>query len=173
MPDQPTWIERVPRILATLDAAGVPAFLDRPAIEALFGLRRRQSIELMRRLGGYKVGKTFLVDRAALVRFLQDPRRRSAHEIEAGRFQRVLDVLGNARQELHQRRIPIPSLPPAPDLSLAGLPDGVQLDAGKLTVTFHTGVELLQKLFALSQALSNDYEAFESSLNLPQGGQDT
>ena len=50
-----------PRNHSTLQAPDVPPFLDRPAIERLFGLRRRQSITLMHRLGGYQVGKTFLV----------------------------------------------------------------------------------------------------------------
>ena len=67
MPDQPSWIHRLPQITQALEAPDAPPFLDRPAIERLFGLRRRQSIALLRRLGGYQVGKTFLVDRAVLL----------------------------------------------------------------------------------------------------------
>jgi len=73
VPDQPTWIERVPTILAFLESEDAPLFLDRPAVERLFGLRRRQAIELLRRCGGYQVGKTFLVLRETMVQFLNEP----------------------------------------------------------------------------------------------------
>ncbi len=62
MPDQSSWLERVPEILAWLKAADSPPFLDRPSPELLFGVKRRQAIELMHRMAGYQVGKTFLVE---------------------------------------------------------------------------------------------------------------
>src|SRR3974390_2091266 len=108
MPDQPSWIERVPKILETLESAGAPPFLDRPAVELLFGVRRRQAIHLLRRFGGYQAGRTFLVPREAVTAFLRDPHRRTAAELEKGRFERVANALAQSRQELYQRRIPIP-----------------------------------------------------------------
>jgi len=174
MPDQPSWIERVPEILETLEATGAPPFLDRPAVEVLFGLRRRQAIALLRRLGGYQVGKTFLVPREAVVRFLRDPRRWSAAVEERGRFERVRSALGAAREELDLRRISIPACRETLRLELSGLPAGIQFEAGKLTVDFSTPAELLGKLFALAQALGNDYDTFERSWRAAQqngGGQ--
>jgi hypothetical protein len=73
----------------------------------------------------------------------------------------VLSALGQARTELHQRRIPIPAQTKTLRLELSGVPPGVGLEPGQLTVQFATPVELLEKLFALSQILTNDYEAFE------------
>jgi hypothetical protein len=161
MPDQPSWIGFVPQILRDLEAPGGPPFLDRSAVEALFGVRRRQAIELLRRFGGYQIGKTFLVPREAVVRFLRDPERWPAVAGEKARFERVLSALGQARAELHQRRIPIPAQTEALRLELSGLPPGIRLEAGQLTVQFAAPLELLEKLFALSQILTNDYEAFE------------
>ena len=163
MPDQPSWIEHVPKILETLESAAAPPFLDRPAVEMLFGVRRRQAIQLLRRFGGYQVGKTFLVPREAVVAFLRDPRRRTAADLERGRFERVETALGQARRELHQRRIPIAVQPETLNLDISGLPDGIHLAPGQLTIRFAQPVELLQKLFALSQALANDFETFERS----------
>lgn len=163
MPDQPSWIEHIPKILEALESPQAPPFLDRPAVESLFGVRRRQAIQLLGRFGGYQVGKTFLVPREAVTRFLCDPRRRIATELEKGRFERVSSVLGQARQELHQRRIPIAAPPEALRLEISGLPEGIRLETGRLTVHFEKPVELLEKLFALSQALANDYESFERS----------
>ena len=163
MPDQPSWIERVPKILETLDSAGAPPFLDRPAVETLFGVRRRQAIQLLHRFGGYQVGKTFLVPRETVICFLRDPHRRTAVELEKGRFERVVDALRESREELYQRRIPIPVAEETLRIDIAGLPEGIRLVPGELSVRFEQPMELLQKLFALSQALANDFAAFEHS----------
>lgn len=163
MPDQPSWIEHVPKILETLESAAAPPFVDRSTIEMLFGVRRRQAIHLLRRFGGYQVGKTFLVPREAIIAFLRNPHRRTAAEVEKGRFERVATALGQARWELYQRRIPIAIEPETPRLEISGLPDGIDLASGQLTIRFTQPTELLQKLFALSQALANDFETFERS----------
>ena len=146
-----------------MESPQAPPFLDRPAVEMLFGVRRRQAIQLLGHFGGYQIGKAFLVPREAVVGFLRDPRRRIAAELEKGRFERVSSALGQARQELHQRRIPIAVPPEALRLEISGLPEGIRLETGQLTVHFGRPVELLEKLFALSQALANDYESFERS----------
>jgi hypothetical protein len=161
MPDQPSWIGLVPQILKELEAPGNPPFLDRPAVEVLFGVRRRQAIELLRRFGGYQIGKTFLVPREAVVRFLRDAERWPAVAGEKGRFERVLSALGEARRELDQRRIPIPRVAERQWGEISGLPPGIRLEPGQLTVQFAEPVELLEKLFTLSQILTNNYEAFE------------
>jgi len=163
MPDQPSWIERVPKILETLESTGAPPFLDRSAVETLFGVRRRQAIQLLHRFGGYQVGKTFLVPRKAVIGFLRDPHRRTAAELEKGRFERVANALREGRQQLDQRRIPIPVAEETLRIDIAGLPEGIRLTPGELSVRFEQPVELLQKLFALSQALANDFAAFERS----------
>jgi hypothetical protein len=51
-----------------------------------------------------------------------------------------------------------------PDTLLQRLPDlpaGVGLSPGELHIRFQSSEELLSKLFALAQAIANDYEAFE------------
>ena len=161
MPDQPSWIVRVPEILEKLEAPGAPPFLDRPAVEALFGLRRRQSITMLRRFGGYQVGKTFLAPRRAVVDYLRQPERWSAAAGEKGRFEKVCSSLGEARQELDLRRIPIPAAAETVRPNLSGLPAGVRLQPGELTIAFASPAELLEKLFALAQALGNDFETLE------------
>ena len=44
----------------------------------------------------------------------------------------------------------------------ADLPAGIELKPGTLTVEYTKGVDLLQKLFTLVQAIANDFERFES-----------
>ncbi len=163
MPDQPSWIEHIPKILEVLESPQAPPFLDRPAVEMLFGVRRRQAIQLLRRFGGYQVGKTFLVPREAVVGFLRDPYRKTAANMEKGRFERLSNTLGAARRELRRHRIAIPVAPEILRLDISGLPEGISLEAGRLTVRFEEPMELIQKLFTLSQALANDFETFERS----------
>ena len=162
MPDQPSWIHRLPDITRQIEASTAP-FLDRPAIEKLFGLRRRQSINLIRRMGGYQVGKTFLVDRQAVLEFLNDPQRRRSADEETLRFRTVGALLNEAQQELHMRRIPIAAAARVSKLELEGLPEGIELGARELNIRFDHPRELLEKLFALAQALANDYERFEAT----------
>ena len=57
MPAKPAWLLKIPEIVTMLESFGVPV-VDRAIIERLFGLRRRQAIELLHRLGGYQTGKT-------------------------------------------------------------------------------------------------------------------
>ena len=47
--------------------------------------------------------------------------------------------------------------------TLSDLPSGIELGAEQLTIKFAAPVELLEKLFALSQALANDNEIFAAS----------
>jgi hypothetical protein len=164
MPSQPSWIQSVPEILEALEAPGAPPFLDRASVEKLFGVRRRQAIHLLGRVGGFQVGKTFVTSREAVIRFLREPARLGAARGERSRVERVGNALADARGDLHRRRIAIPARPDNAIVSLAGLPPGIRLESGRLTVEFGTPVELLEKLFALSQALTNDFETVERLL---------
>ena len=58
MPNKPSWLLRVNEILEDLGGAEMAAhpFLTRGAVEKLFGLKRRQAIELMHSVGGYSFG---------------------------------------------------------------------------------------------------------------------
>ena len=174
MPDCPSWIDRVPDILAHLENPNCAPFLDRAAIESLFHLRRRQAIALMHQVKGYRLAKALVVDRSALLRSLRTRLPRSRQEQE--RKQSVLEALGSARREFaesaRQRALPIPAITLRPDIherQLSGLTAGIQLAPGRLTITFDAPEELLQKLFELGQALANDYETFAAAVQLRSG----
>ena len=160
MPDQPGWIDSVARIAEEVEASQAPVF-DRAAIERLFGVRRRQAILLMHRMGGYQAGKTFLVDRQTLLRFVREPLREVVAEVEARRFASLLETLGRAKEERHFRRIPVPVTARVFPVEFGGLPEGIEFEPRQLRIRFDHPHELLEKLFALSQALANDYETFE------------
>src|SRR5688572_484301 len=124
---QPAFVDQPPpRDHPQIEASAAP-FLDRSAIENFFQLRRRQSINLLRRMGGYQVGKTFLVDRQAVLEYLNDPQKRRSAAQEVRRFRTVGALLNQAQQGLHMRRIPIAAAARAPKLELEGLPAGIDL----------------------------------------------
>jgi hypothetical protein len=53
MPAKPAWLLKIPEIIRMLEAFDVPV-VDRAIIERLFGLRRRQAIELLHRFAAIR-----------------------------------------------------------------------------------------------------------------------
>lgn len=164
MPAQPLWIERLPALLAQVTRPDAPAWWDRPAIERLFGLRRRQAIALLGKMGARRIGTGFAIERTTLLRFLEHPHRRNAFRDDQAHAVRVAGQLAIAQRDLAGRAIPIPTAFDPERIDFAGLPAGIELQRHQLTVSFETPTELLEKLFALGKALMNDYDTFEAAL---------
>jgi len=59
------WLLQIPEIVSLLETFDVPV-VDRAIVERLFGLQRRQAIELLHRFGGYQ-GRADLLGRSAPV----------------------------------------------------------------------------------------------------------
>jgi hypothetical protein len=160
MPAKAQWLLRVPEILEELAAFDMPV-LDRAACERLFHLRRRRAIDLIRCFGGYQAGRTFLVDRPRLVAQLEQIRDSPDFKMEWHRKQRLAERLDAIRRLQAAARVAIPVEPEILSRRLPDLPPGVGLTPGELHIQFESSEELLSKLFALAQAIANDYEAFE------------
>jgi len=156
MPAKSQWLVQLPAIIEHLKEIETPV-VDRSCIEQLFHVARRRAIQLMHEFGGYQAGRTFLIDRLALIRqlrlaveggeFFHESRRR--HKVGA-----TLQALASAAKA---SRVVVPVSSSIYDTTLASLPLGVSLDAGRLTVEFANPEELVGKLFALAQALVNEY----------------
>jgi|SRR5271166_2807551 len=160
MPAKAQWLLRVPEILAELSALDVPV-VDRAVCERLFHLRRRRAIDLIRCFGGYQAGRTFLVDRPKLVAQLEQIRDSPDFKMEWRRKERLAERLDAIRRLQTGARVAIAVEPQTLRRGLPDLPAGVSLSAGALHIQFQSSEELLSKLFALAQAIANDYEAFE------------
>lgn len=160
MPDRPSWFHRVPDILAELEHPTAPPFLDRASVEQLFRVGRRQAIRLLSHAGGYQVGRTYLVKREQLASFLRQTNVSGAVSDAVTRKVRILDELEESRRIAAGRRVSIP-VSRKDDPLLASLPPGIELAPGKLYIQFDDPIELLQRLFLLSQALSNDFEGLQ------------
>ncbi|HLY17745.1 MAG TPA: hypothetical protein VKR61_11010 [Bryobacteraceae bacterium] len=170
MPAKAQWLLHVPEILAELSALDVPV-VDRATCERLFGLRRRRAIDLIRGFGGYQAGRTFLIDRPKLLAQLEQIRESPGFRMEWRRKERLAERLEAMRRLQAGARLEIPVKPQMLSHRLPDLPAGVVLSPGALQVQFESPEELLSKLFALAQAIANDYEAFEKRLHdKPHGG---
>jgi len=163
MPAQPLWHLRIPEILARLRAPGAPPFLDRPAIEQLFRVRRRQAVRLLNTADGYQIGKTFLVDRPALIGYLEDLERSGVSIQARARKQRVLTALNEASGHLAAQRVQIPTGPAGLGQRVADLPSAIQVVApGRLQIAYSSAEELLGHIAALVAAATSDFPAFRS-----------
>ena len=160
MPAKAQWLLRVPEILAELSALDVPV-VDRAVCERLFRLRRRRAIDLMRFFGGYQSGRTFLIDRPKLLVQLEQIRDSADFKMEWRRKERLSERLEAIRRLQTGARVAISVAPEVLSQRLPDLPAGVGLTPGALHIQFQSPEELLSKLFALAQAIANDYEAFE------------
>lgn len=162
MPMRRTWLLRLPEIREELAGMEVPV-VDRAVFERLFGIRRRRAIQLMHFFGGYQTGRTFLVDRLQLIDQLGPIEAGAEFAMEAKRKQRLTEALERVRRHRAGAQVVLPVGAEALAGRLGDLPDGIQLEPGSLRVEFGKAEELLAKLFALSKAAVNDFEAFRSA----------
>ena len=166
MPAQPSWYLRVPEILGRLRASTAPPFLDRPAIEQLFRVSRRQAIRLMGASSGYQIGKTFLVDRQSLVAFLESVEKSGAAPQARARKQRVLTALQETANQTAARRIQIQT---GLNNGLGDLPAAIELiGPGKLQITYRGAEDLLARIVDLAASATNDFPAFRSRYEGPR-----
>ena len=107
MPAFPGWYILVPQILESLSQPTAPPFLDRSSIERVFQVRRRQAIRLMQQWGGYQVGKTFLVDRKAVVQSLTGLLKSGCIDQVLQRKRRVFEAISEAENSAAARRAKI------------------------------------------------------------------
>lgn len=159
MPMKKTWLLRVGEIRQETEALEIPV-IDRMMFERLFHLRRRRAIDLMHTFGGYQTGQVLLIDRAVLVRQLEALEAGAEFAIEHGRRQRLVDSLEKVRRHRAAAAVRIPVAAGAAEPSMAGLPPGICLRPGSLTVEFGQADDLLAKLFVLAQAAAQDFDGF-------------
>ena len=157
---KPSWWLHIPEIRSMLAEIDLPV-VDRAGVERLFGLRRRQAIELMNRFGGYQAGRTLLIGRDQLIAQLDAIVAGEGFQQEEARRQRLAATVENVRRTRESEAVRIPVSPAIFATRMTSLGEGVHLLPGKLEIDFASPEDLLRKLFALSQAVANDYAGFE------------
>ena len=108
--------------------------VDRAVIEQIFGLKRRQAIELLHQFGGYQAGRTFLLDRVRLLEALRSLESREDYTAEKWRRERLRDVVEASRDHLLATGVRFPVRTAAVRPSLDRLAPGVLLLPGVLSI---------------------------------------
>ena len=127
-------------------------------MERLFGVSRARAAQLMRTFGAELVGASRVLRRTALLRQLRTYRQRAAFRGEEERRTRLVAAIRQAR--LTGIRVAVPR--EAREGRLASLPEGVKVARDRIEVRFSGAQEAVERLYALAQVLSNDYDRFET-----------
>ena len=77
MPAKPAWFPRIGSILADLRVLNSD-YLDRKAVERIFGVRQRRARQLMGGLPTLQIGNALAIPRSALIERLEQMRPNSA-----------------------------------------------------------------------------------------------
>ena len=161
MPKVPGWYVSVPAILKQLRGAGVPPFLDRPAIEKLFSVRRRQAIRVLSSASGYQIGKTFVVDRQALIEFLEEIEKTGAAPEARARKQRIATALNEVANHAAAQSVQVRTARDAFRRRPDQLPSAIELvEPGKLQISYRGAEDLLARIVELAAAAAHDFPAF-------------
>lgn len=157
------WLQQVPAALEALEHITTPV-IDRAMLEKLLGVHRRGAIRLMHHFGGYQAGRTFLIERPALLRQLQRVAAGEPYYFETRRRERLGNQLAEIRRDLVARKVTIATAPDLAQRELAGLPSTIRLASGRLEITCSDAQDLLRQLMELAQAITNDFEKFEAAV---------
>jgi len=139
--------------------------IDRAVIQSVFGLRRRQAVELMHRFGGYQAGHAFLIERTRLISELDKIATSGEFHQEEVRHEKLTAALAKFQRARRAREIRIDVPSEVFDTRMSMLPNAVHLEPGKLEVEFSDCEDLLGKLFTLAQVAINDFDGFEEVSN--------
>jgi len=167
VPDNPSYIHKLEGILAEARAPKPIPFFRRRDIESLFGLRKRQAVNLMHQIGAIRVSRELAVEQCRLVRWLEQMISDPSTAAEWQRQETVINRIVELKAETAARAIKIVLPDPATPIEI---PPGVSLQPGLLTVSFESEHQLLERLFLLARVFATSPQVL-SSLSIPHQGQ--
>jgi len=171
VPDKPLWLDRLPEAIRQLEQSSDP-WVDRTSLESLLGVGRRRAQQLLAPVATRRIGTSVLAGRAELVAHLQNIAAGQQAYYEDRRRRRLWTQLEQARREWASQP---PVLVEVTDAQVRrvelhdfdGLPEGVDLAPGSITLRFRDPEEALQKLMALAIAISRNRLAFDERVTIP------
>jgi hypothetical protein len=159
MSAHPSYIHKLAAIREEAHAPKPIPFFRRRDIEALFGLKKRQAVNLMHRIGAIRVSRELAVEQRDLVHWLESMLSDPSALAEWQRHERVVDRIVELKAETAARAIKI-VLPDG--VRSTDVPAGVSFQPGLLTITFRTREELLERLFLLGRAFATKPQVIDS-----------
>jgi hypothetical protein len=159
MPDKPTWCGHLEEITRRLRALP-DGWVDRSLIQDLLGVGPRRAQQILAPCVGRQVGPNGLAERETLIAHLH---RLAAGETVHYEHQRRRRLAQRMEALYRERTGALMVAAPASVVNqdLEGLPEGIAIHPGSISVTFGTSREALEKLLALAMAIRNDPVLFE------------
>jgi hypothetical protein len=147
-----TWLPRLPEIIKAVEISARTHY-DRSDIERLFDIQRRAAQKVQNILPCVKIGASRLVEREALLNFLQSLR-------ETGN---ATQLVAKFRQEKVKDSKRVPRTLIRKDVAIVhldSLPDNIDLSRGRLQVTFRSTEHMVESLYQLALILEAQGEEF-------------
>jgi hypothetical protein len=161
VPDKPTWFGRLDQIIAELGDLPWP-WVDRETLQSLMQVGPRRAQQILRPCVTRQVGANGVAGRDELIAHLKRLAAGDEAHYERCRRQRLAQVLDGLRQTaLAQPKVLVEAPTTVLNQRFAGLPDGVSVSPGAISITFSSPNEALQRLLALAMAIGNDFTEFE------------
>ena len=157
MPAKPRWLLAIPDAISQLEQLD-RTLLTRRDVERLFGVSKARAATLMQTFGAELVGNQKTLPRTRLLQLLKKHRGRAAFRHEEERRARLASALQQARLTGVRFKVPAETM----SAKLANLPAGVSVSRDRIEVRFAGAKDALAQLYALAQALGNDYWRFEA-----------
>ena len=164
MPARPRWLLALPDAIQQLETLDRTP-LTRRDLESLLGVSRARAATLMRAFGAELTGSIRTLPRPALLRQLRQIQQSGTFRDEAARQDRMLTALRHARRTGIRVPVPVDAL----QGRLASLPAGVSVSRDRIEVRFTSAQDAVARLFALAQALTHDYDRFETLIDGGEG----
>jgi hypothetical protein len=157
------WFHKINDILAEVENTPV-AFWDRRMVEQALNVSPTQAKRVMRKLGAWEVGKNLILPRRELLLALNKLSAGEQVDRETKRRARLEELLGEEHDKLKGRKHRIYYTEQMPATKLEGMPHGVTLMPGKLTVEFFGAEDLGRQLYELGQIMLHDWERFRNAV---------
>jgi len=161
---RPIWFQKLPEIIANIDALERRQQFDRESIALLFDLQTSAAVKLMDELGAEKIGGSYWISRKNLLMRLHRMAKTKSYKIavaqETERRRKLSDTIRQAKDEQKLRKVQIPIAPASRWKNFQEL-DGTTMEPGRITVTFKDPEEALVRLMEIGYAVADDYEGFE------------
>ncbi len=150
MPRPISWLPRL-HVIRRMVTNSVRSHYDRRELETLFELQPRAAQKLSEMLPSVRVGTSRLIEREALVRFLDRVQ-------EAGDIAVLFDQIRAEKTLTSRRGIRSLVRRDLEPVSLTSFPDTIQLCRGQLTIRFDTVEQLAENLLLVARILESEGE---------------
>ncbi len=162
MPHKPYWFRNLSEIEHRLEIFQEPV-LGRRAIEVIFEVSRAEAWRLMRRIGCTLAGHATVVPRYQVQEWVRQVRLSRGYDTETNRVSRLDEKLKTLGKGKAGAKVVLRADPAR--RTMEDLPPGVTLSPGRLEIKFFGAVDLLGRLWDLSQAISRDFKRFDAMLD--------